>query len=109
MNRDFLFNEIIRRNETKLRKKIAATFFSKVNLDDVYQDVCIHILGKIRNENDENLSKKEKDKKDKKDKKNVKTKSFFNKITSGTKDMYQKVKKSIHVHYFNFQLKLTSS
>ena len=57
MNRDFLFNEIIRRNETKLRKKIAATFFSKVNLDDVYQDVCIHILGKIRNENDENLSK----------------------------------------------------
>ena len=57
MNRDFLFNEIIRRNETKLRKKIASTFFSKVNLDDVYQDVCIHILGKIRNENDENLSK----------------------------------------------------
>ena len=57
MNRDFLFNEIIRRNETKLRKKIAATFFSKVNLDDVYQDVCIHILGKIRNEKDENLSK----------------------------------------------------
>ena len=57
MNRDFLFNEIIRRNETKLRKKIAATFFSKVNLGDVYQDVCIHILGKIRNENDENLSK----------------------------------------------------
>ena len=57
MNRDFLFNEIIRRNETKLRKKIAATFFSKVNLDDVYQDVCIHILVKIRNENDENLSK----------------------------------------------------
>ncbi len=57
MNRDFLFNEIIRRNETKLRKKIAATFFSKVNLDDVYKDVCIHILGKIRNENDENLSK----------------------------------------------------
>jgi len=57
LNRDFLFNEIIRRNETKLRKKIAATFFSKVNLDDVYQDVCIHILGKIRNENDENLSK----------------------------------------------------
>ncbi len=57
MNRDFLFNEIIRRNEMKLRKKIAATFFSKVNLDDVYQDVCIHILGKIRNENDENLSK----------------------------------------------------
>ena len=57
MNRDFLFNEIIRRNETKLRRKIAATFFSKVNLDDVYQDVCIHILGKIRNENDENLSK----------------------------------------------------
>ncbi len=57
MNRDFLFNEIIRRNETKLRKKIAAIFFSKVNLDDVYQDVCIHILGKIRNENDENLSK----------------------------------------------------
>jgi RNA polymerase sigma factor (sigma-70 family) len=41
----------------KLRKKIASTFFSKVNLDDVYQDVCIHILGKIRNENDENLSK----------------------------------------------------
>ena len=57
MNRDFLFNEIIRRNETKLRKKIASTFFSKVNLDDVYQDVCIHILGNIRNENDENLSK----------------------------------------------------
>lgn len=57
MNRDFLFNEIIRRNETKLRRKIAATFFSKVNLNDVYQDVCIHILGKIRNENDENLSK----------------------------------------------------
>ena len=57
MNRDFLFNEIIRRNETKLRKKIAAIFFSKVNLDDVYQDVCIHILGKIRNEKDENLSK----------------------------------------------------
>lgn len=57
MNRDFLFNEIIRRNEMKLRKKIASTFFSKVNLDDVYQDVCIHILGKIRNENDENLSK----------------------------------------------------
>lgn len=57
MNRDFLYNEIIRRNETKLRRKIAATFFSKVNLDDVYQDVCIHILGKIRNENDENLSK----------------------------------------------------
>ena len=57
MNRDFLFNEIIRRNETKLRKKIASTFFSKVNLDDVYQDICIHILGKIRNENDENLSK----------------------------------------------------
>ena len=57
MNRDFLFNEIIRRNETKLRKKIAATFFSKVNLDDVYQDVCIHILVKIRNENDENISK----------------------------------------------------
>ncbi len=57
MNRDFLFNEIIRRNETKLRKKIAATFFSKVNLDDLYQDVCIHILVKIRNENDENLSK----------------------------------------------------
>ncbi len=57
MNRDFLFNEIIRRNETKLRKKIASTFFSKVNLDDVYQDVCIHILGKIRSENDENLSK----------------------------------------------------
>jgi RNA polymerase sigma factor (sigma-70 family) len=57
LNRDFLFNEIIRRNETKLRKKIAATFFSKVNLDDVYQDVCIHILVKIRNENDENLSK----------------------------------------------------
>jgi RNA polymerase sigma factor (sigma-70 family) len=57
LNRDFLFNEIIRRNETKLRKKIAATFFSKVNLDDVYQDVCIHILGKIRNEKDENLSK----------------------------------------------------
>jgi RNA polymerase sigma factor (sigma-70 family) len=57
LNRDFLFNEIIRRNETKLRKKIASTFFSKVNLDDVYQDVCIHILGKIRNENDENLSK----------------------------------------------------
>ena len=57
MNRDFLFNEIIRRNETKLRKKIASTFFSKVNLDDVYQDVCIHILVKIRNENDENLSK----------------------------------------------------
>ena len=57
MKRDFLFNEIIRRNETKLRKKIAATFFSKVNLDDVYQDVCIHILGKIRNEKDENLSK----------------------------------------------------
>jgi len=56
LNRDFLFNEIIRRNETKLRKKIAATFFSKVNLDDVYQDVCIHILGKIRNEKDENLS-----------------------------------------------------
>ena len=56
MNRDFLFNEIIRRNETKLRRKIAATFFSKVNLDDVYQDVCIHILGKIRNEKDENLS-----------------------------------------------------
>jgi RNA polymerase sigma factor (sigma-70 family) len=57
LNRDFLFNEIIRRNETKLRKKIAATFFSKVNLDDLYQDVCIHILVKIRNENDENLSK----------------------------------------------------
>ncbi|MSP70398.1 MAG: sigma-70 family RNA polymerase sigma factor [Bacteroidetes bacterium] len=57
LNRDFLFNEIIRRNETKLRKKIASTFFSKVNLDDVYQDVCIHILVKIRNENDENLSK----------------------------------------------------
>jgi RNA polymerase sigma factor (sigma-70 family) len=57
LNRDFLFNEIIRRNETKLRKKIASTFFSKVNLDDVYQDVCIHILGKIRSENDENLSK----------------------------------------------------
>jgi RNA polymerase sigma factor (sigma-70 family) len=57
LKRDFLFNEIIRRNETKLRKKIAATFFSKVNLDDVYQDVCIHILGKIRNEKDENLSK----------------------------------------------------
>jgi RNA polymerase sigma factor (sigma-70 family) len=56
LNRDFLFNEIIRRNETKLRRKIAATFFSKVNLDDVYQDVCIHILGKIRNEKDENLS-----------------------------------------------------
>lgn len=57
MNRDFLFNEIIRRNETKLRKKIASTFFSKVNLDDVYQDVCIHILRKIRNENEEDLSK----------------------------------------------------
>jgi RNA polymerase sigma factor (sigma-70 family) len=57
LNRDFLFNEIIRRNETKLKKKIASTFFSKVNLDDVYQDVCIHILGKIRSENDENISK----------------------------------------------------
>jgi len=57
LNRDFLFNEIIRRNETKLRKKIASTFFSKVNLDDVYQDVCIHILRKIRNENEEDLSK----------------------------------------------------
>ncbi len=57
MNRDFLFNEIIRRNETKLRKKIAAAFFCKTNLDDIYQDVCVHILGKIRNEKQEDLSK----------------------------------------------------
>lgn len=57
MNRDFLFNEIIRRNETKLRKKIASAFFSKTNLDDFYQDLCVHILRRIRNENEDDLGK----------------------------------------------------
>jgi DNA-directed RNA polymerase specialized sigma24 family protein len=50
LNRDLFFKEIIRRNENRLRRKIAKTFFNGVNIDDIYQDLCIHILNKIRSE-----------------------------------------------------------
>ncbi len=55
MNRDLFFKEIIRRNENRLRRKIAKTFFNGVNIDDIYQDLCIHILNKIRSEQEGTL------------------------------------------------------
>ncbi len=55
MNRDLFFKEIIRRNENRLRRKIAKTFFNGVNIDDIYQDMCIHILNKIRSEQEGTL------------------------------------------------------
>lgn len=55
MNRDLFFKEIIRRNENRLRRKITKTFFNGVNIDDIYQDLCIHILNKIRSEQEGTL------------------------------------------------------
>jgi RNA polymerase sigma factor (sigma-70 family) len=55
LNRDLFFKEIIRRNENRLRRKIAKTFFNGVNIDDIYQDLCIHILNKIRSEQEGTL------------------------------------------------------
>ncbi|MFM7683851.1 MAG: sigma-70 family RNA polymerase sigma factor, partial [Bacteroidota bacterium] len=57
MSRDLFFKEIIRRNETRLRRKISQTIFSDVNVDDIYQDLCLHILKKIRAEEDGTLSR----------------------------------------------------
>ena len=57
MNRDHIFKEIIRRNERLLRNKINRTFFKGVNTDDVYQDLCIHILNKIRIEAEGSLDR----------------------------------------------------
>jgi RNA polymerase sigma factor (sigma-70 family) len=55
LNRDLFFKEIIRRNENRLRRKIAKTFYNGVNIDDIYQDLCIHILNKIRSEEEGTL------------------------------------------------------
>ena len=55
MNRDLFFKEIIRRNESRLRRKISKTIFSGVHADDIYQDLCIHILNKIRSEEEGTL------------------------------------------------------
>jgi RNA polymerase sigma factor (sigma-70 family) len=55
LNRDLFFKEIIRRNESRLRRKISKTMFNKVNVDDIYQDLCWHILNKIRLEEEGSL------------------------------------------------------
>lgn len=55
MNRDHLFNEILRRHGNKLKRRIANKIFSAINHDDVYQDLCAHILHKIRNSEQQEL------------------------------------------------------
>jgi len=57
LNRDLFFKEIIRRNESRLRRKISKTIFSGVHADDIYQDLCLHILNKIRAEEEGTLSR----------------------------------------------------
>ncbi len=55
MNRDLILNEVIRRNSGMLRNIIRKYF--KQNEDDIYQDLCLHLLDKIRNAEEDELSK----------------------------------------------------
>lgn len=57
MNRRLLFTELIRRHESNIRKTIRVRIKNSMDADDVFQDLCMHILDKIERESEDQLSK----------------------------------------------------
>ena len=57
MNRDLIFNELIRRHEPWLRGVIKKSIFDAEERDDVFQDLCLHILSKLREEKADEIAK----------------------------------------------------
>lgn len=57
MNRDLIFNELIRRNEPWLRGIVKKFIFDAHEHDDVFQDLCLHILSKLREATDDEITK----------------------------------------------------
>jgi RNA polymerase sigma-70 factor (ECF subfamily) len=57
MNRDLLVTEILRRNNRFIKGLIREYFNDFDEAEDVYQDLCIDILKRLRSENDTLLSR----------------------------------------------------
>ena len=48
MNNNFIINEILRRFSDPIRMVIRGYFNNKMDADDVYQNVTMHIMNKIK-------------------------------------------------------------
>jgi RNA polymerase sigma factor (sigma-70 family) len=57
MNRDLLLNEILRRYNPLLKRIIGDYFTDSDDASDVYQNLSIFLLNRLRNENDDHLSR----------------------------------------------------
>jgi RNA polymerase sigma factor (sigma-70 family) len=57
MDRRLLFEEILRRHESDIRRTIGSKFPNKMDADDIFQELAIHILNKLEEESDEELER----------------------------------------------------
>lgn len=57
LNHDMIFNEIMRRHEKIVRIEIAGYFENEMDRQDIFQEIAVHILEKLRESDSEGLSK----------------------------------------------------